>query len=53
MFDNDNENDIHDNNVDYKYDDNRLFEFFMIIAIIFVKITFAYINVNVEIKQNF
>ena len=33
MFDNDNVNDIHDN-VDYKYDDNRLFQFSVMIAMI-------------------
>ena len=38
MFDNDNVNDIHDN-VDYKYDDNRLFQFSVMIAMIIVKIT--------------
>ena len=38
MFDNDNVNDIHDN-VDYKYDDNRLFQFSLMIAMIIVKIT--------------
>ena len=42
VFDNDNVNDIHDN-VDYKYDDYRLFEFSVMIAMIIVKITlFAY-----------
>ena len=33
MFDNDNVNDIL-NNVDYKYDDNRLFQFSVMIAMI-------------------
>ena len=35
VFDKDNENDNHDNN----YDDNRLFEFSVMIAMIIVKIT--------------
>ena len=39
MFDNDNENDIHNNNVDYKCDDNRSFEFSVMIAKTIVKIT--------------
>ena len=35
MFDNDNENDVHDNNVD-NYDDNKLYDFSVMII---VKIT--------------
>ena len=44
MFDNDNVNDIHDN-VDYKYDDNRLFQFSVMIAMIIVKITLLHTSV--------
>ena len=42
MFDNDNVNDIHDN-VDYKYDDNRLFQFSVMIAMI------AMNNINITL----
>ena len=33
MFENDNENGIHDGNVDNNFDDNRLFEFSVMIIV--------------------